>query len=477
MTLSEYTTFDALGLAELVRNKHVSASELAKLALEATQKVNPQVNAVIEFFEDRLEPTYQTNAAFSGVPMMLKDIGASETGRKQEMGSRLTQGMRASYTSHITQCFARAGLVNLGRTATPEFALSSTTESIANGQTKNPWDLTKIAGGSSGGAAAVVASGIVPVAHASDGAGSIRIPASCCGLVGLKPSRGRVSLAPDEADFLGFQVMFALSRSVRDTAALLDAASHPAPSDPFILVQSQQSFLSQLEQPLEPLRIAFTTTPWGGYAIDPEIKALTETTAGLLESMGHSVHETSPQFDYDTFVTASSTGWAFGFDHWLDSLAEQTGREVKGNLEPLTQTLYDYAKTLTADDILKAYGVYNSLRQTSGAFFQDYDLLLTPTLIQKPDPLGRYSQSQDYPSFIDFFKTCDESCVFLPLFNHTGQPALSLPLHQSSDGLPIGMQFVARFGREDVLLRLGAILEQALPWKNRIPAVHASSSK
>jgi amidase len=476
MTLSEYASFDGLGLADLLRKKEVQVSELAQLAFQGFQKMNPYINAVIEFFEDRLEsPAYQPDGLFAGVPMMLKDIGASEAGRKQELGSRLAKENVAKETSYLTTQFTKAGLINLGRTATPEFALSSTTESVAFGQTKNPWDVTKIAGGSSGGAAATVASGIVPIAHASDGAGSIRIPASACGLVGLKPSRGRVSTGSAES-LLGMGVEFALTRTVRDMAALLEIVSKPAPGDPFTILQTTNSYSQEVRANLEPLRIAFATKPWGGYAIDPEVKRFTEQTAKLLERMGHTVTEHSPSFNYEEFIHAACVGWAVGFDGWLDSLAQQTARSVEENLEPVTLSLYTYAKTLTANDVMNAESVYDSIRRKVGAFFGHYDILLTPTLTLKPDPLGTYSQSNHHNSFIDFFKTCDESCVFLPLFNLTGQPALSLPLYQSSDGLPVGMQFVAKFGREDVLIRLASRLEQTLPWKNRIPSVHASST-
>lgn len=472
MTLSEYASSDGLGLAELLRKKEISSSELAQLAFEAFQKVNPYINAVIEFFEDRLEsPTYQPNAPLSGVPMMLKDIGASEAGRKQELGSRLAKGNIARKTSYLTVQFTKAGLVNLGRTATPEFALSSTTESIAFGQTKNPWDVTKIAGGSSGGAAAAVASGIVPIAHASDGAGSIRIPASCCGLVGLKPSRGRVSTGSAES-LLGMGVEFALTRSVRDLAALLEAVSQPAPGDPFTILQTKKPYSQEVGAKLEPLRIAFTTKPWGGYSIDSEIKEATEKTARLLESMGHEVTDASPVFDYEEFIGGACIGWAVGFDSWLDSLGERMGRKVEESLEPVTLSLYNYAKPLTANDVVNAESVYNSIRRKVGTFFENYDVLLTPTLTLKPDPLGTYSQSNHYDGFMEFFKACDASCVFLPLFNLTGQPALSLPLYQNSDGLPVGMQFVAKFGREDVLIRLASVLEQTLPWKERIPLLN-----
>jgi amidase len=475
MTLSEYASFDGLGLAELIRKKEVTVNELTQLAFQAFENINPRINAVIEFFEDRLESTpINLNAPFAGVPMMLKDIGASEAGRKQELGSRLTKGNIATESSYLTEQFANAGLINVGRTATPEFALSSTTESVAFGQTKNPWDVTKIAGGSSGGAAAAVVTGIVPIAHASDGAGSIRIPASACGLVGLKPSRGRVSTGSAES-LLGMGVEFALTRSIGDMAALLEAVSKPAPGDPFIICQPTKPYFQEVGAKLEPLRIAFTTTPWGGYRIDPEVKTATQQTATWLERMGHTVTEHSPSFNYEEFIHAACVGWAVGFDGWLDSLAQQTGRSVEENLEPVTLSLYNYAKTLTANDVVDAEFVYDNIRRKVGRFFEDYDILLTPTLTLKPDPLGTYSQNHHYDGFMSFFKACDESCVFLPLFNLTGQPALSLPLYQSRDGLPIGMQFVAKFGREDTLIRLASRLEQTLPWKTRVPSVHASS--
>jgi amidase len=473
MTLPDYTTQDATALAKLIQEKEVTAQELTTLAFQAYEKVNPQINAVLEFFPDRLESPQHQNGIFAGVPMMLKDLGSSEQGRKQELGSRLAKGIVGAQTSHLTKQFFRAGLINVGRTATPEFALSSTTESVATGQTKNPWDISRIAGGSSGGAAAAVASGIVPIAHATDGAGSIRIPASACGLVGLKPSRGRVSTGSAES-LLGMGVEFAVTRSVRDMAALLEAVSQPVPGDPFTIVQPAKPYSQEIGARPENLRIAFTTKPWGGYGIDPEVKAATEQTARLLESLGHEVSEASPVFDYEAFTQSACVGWAVGFDGWLDALAAQTQRKVADCLEPVTGSLYHYAKTLRANDVVNAEIVYDTIRRSVAKFFESYDILLTPTLTLKPDPLGTYSQSNHYDTFMDFFRACDASCVFLPLFNLTGQPALSLPLYQSSEGLPLGMQFVGRFAREDLLIRLAGALEEALPWKKRFPAAHAS---
>lgn len=470
MTLLEYTTQDATALATLVQKKEVTAQDLVHLAFQVYERVNPHINAVLEFFLDKLDSPHYQNGIFAGVPMMLKDLGSSEAGRKQELGSRLAQGNVATATSHLTKQFFKAGLINVGRTATPEFALSSTTESVATGQTKNPWDITRIAGGSSGGAAAAVAGGIVPMAHATDGAGSIRIPASACGLVGLKPSRGRVSTGSAES-LLGMGVEFAVTRSVRDMAALLEAVSQPAPGDPFTIVQPSKPYSKEVGAKIEKLRVAFTTTPWGGYSIDPEVKAATERTARLLESLGHEVSEASPVFDYEEFIEAACVGWAMGFDGWLDSLAVQTNRNVEACLEPVTLSLYHYAKTLTANDVVKAETVYDTIRRKVAPFFETYDILLTPTLALKPDPLGTYSQSNPYNSFMDFFRACDQSCVFLPLFNLTGQPALSLPLYESREGLPLGMQFVSKFAREDVLIRLASVLEEALPWRNRRAAL------
>jgi amidase len=468
MTLAEYTHHDATALAKLILENEVTAQDLTRLAFQTYEKVNPDINAVLEFFLDKLDSPPYTQGSFAGIPMLLKDLGSSEGGRKQELGSRLAKGNVASETSHLTKQFLKAGLINVGRTATPEFALSSTTESVATGQTKNPWNVSKIAGGSSGGAAAAVASGIVPIAHATDGAGSIRIPASACGLVGLKPSRGRVATGSAES-LLGMGVEFAVTRSVRDMATLLEAVSQPAPGDPFVIVQPSKPYSQEVGAKPEKLRVAFTSTPWGGYSIDPEIKTATKQTAKLLESLGHEVSEASPVFDYEAFIVSACVGWAVGFDDWLDNLAKQTKQKVEACLEPVTLSLYHYAKTLTANDVVKAETVYDSLRRKVATFFEHYDILLTPTLTLKPDPLGTYSQSNSYDSFIDFFRACDQSCVFLPLFNLTGQPALSLPLCESSDNLPLGMQLVSKFGREDMLIRLASVLEESLPWQHRYP--------
>jgi amidase len=459
-----------------VKTKQTSAKELATCALAGVAKVNPHLNAVTEVYEERAikADTLVNNGPFAGVPFLMKDIGAAEANKKQEMGSRLTLGYKASSSSALTKYCKEAGLILLGRTTTPEFALSLSTESVAFGKTRNPWDLDRLAGGSSGGAGAIVASGAVPLAHATDAAGSIRIPASACGLVGLKPSRGRISSMPEGESLLGMNTQFILCRSLRDAAAMLDAVARPTAGDPFVIVQSEQSFLQMLEQPVKKLHIAFCKQSWTTNPSDPvdaEVADHVEKTAKLLETLGHQVEEATPLFDYQNYLTHLCIGWAYGFDVWLEALAEQTGRNIEASLEPVTYSLYRFAQTLEVKDLLETDAVFNQLRISFGTFFEHYDLLLTPTLTQIPEPLGKYTQNATL-DFRSFFRQCDEAAPHLPIANVTGQPALSLPLYQSSRGLPIGIHFMARFGEEGLLLALGKMLEEALPWRDRKPQIH-----
>lgn len=478
MTIEEYTQCDGLALGELVRTGNVTATELAQLAYQAYTSTNPHINAVVEFFMDKLDTLKNrapTNGPFEGVPFMLKDYGASEAGRRQEIGSRLLEGHVSKSTSYLAVCFQQAGLINLGRTATPEYTLSLSTESALNGATRNPWNPARLAGGSSGGAAAAVAAGVMPCAHATDAAGSIRIPASACGLVGLKPSRGRVSAAPHASESVyGMSQEFIVSRSVRDSAVMLDLVSTPAPGDPFVIRQPDRPYSMEPGAPTGPLRIAWSRTPWGGYAVDPEVAAATEQVASALASWGYHVEEVTPALDYDRFITAACTGWAYGFDLTIERDARLMQRVVgTETLEPVTLLLYEHAKTLTVADLYVADEIFNNIRRAFGRFFERFDVLLTPTLLRLPEPLGRYSQSARFVSFRAFFEQCDEAGAFLPPFNVTGQPAMSVPLAWSQDGLPIGMQFVTRFGEEAILIRLASMFEQAQPWSTRRPPYHA----
>ena len=479
MNLTEYASYDGLGLAELIRKKEVSAQEVAESMRQGVQQINPLINAVIEIYDDRIENAdrlVRQDQPFAGVPIFLKDLGAGETGKLQEMGSRLAQGYIAETDAYLTGRFKDAGAIIVGRTATPEFGFAATTESILTGATRNPWDLNLIAGGSSGGSAAAVAAGLVPVAHASDGGGSIRIPAACCGIVGLKPSRGRVSCGPDADERLfGLSQEFVVSHSIRDTAAMLDAASKPAPGDPYVIVQPQQSFTEAVGAPTEKLRVAYTADSWTGVEVDREIVENVNDVARMCEDMGHIVEAARPHFDLGPYFTALGVLWNVSLGYGCDQLAQQMDRPVDSTyLEPVTLELYNTSKTSTADDVITARAALNVTRRKVGQFFKKYDLLLTPTIAQLPVPIGTIDQNQDI-GLEKWYLGTSQFNAFTNLFNATGLPAISLPLCQSSTGLPIGIQFAADFGKEGLLIRVAGAFEQALPWAERKPPIHVSN--
>jgi len=476
MNLTEYASYDGLGLADLIRNQEVTAADLAELALAGVQKINPQINAVIEVYHecaDKADELRLPAAPFGGVPIFLKDLGATEAGKPQKMGSRLATGYIAATDAYLTTRFREAGTIICGRTTTPELGFAATTESILTGATRNPWDLNLIAGGSSGGSAAAVAAGIVPVAHASDGGGSIRIPAACCGVVGLKPSRGRVTCGPDADEGLfGLVQEFIVSRSVRDTAAMLDAVSRPAPGDPFIIVQPRQPYLKAVNAPAEKLRIAFSAESWGGVEVNPEIAAALKSIARLCADMGHAVEAARPQFDLEPYFKALGILWNTSIGYSCDQLAQKMGRPVDPrHLEPVTLKVYEKSRKISAADVIGARAALNVTRRTVGTFFEKYDLLLTPTTAQLPVALGTIHQNQDV-ALEDWYAGTAQFNAFTSLFNATGLPAISLPLCQSAAGLPLGVQFAAGFGQEDLLIRVASAFEQALPWSGRRPPVH-----
>ncbi len=479
MDLATYSSYDGAGLADLVRRGKVSPRELANLMVEAVEKVNPKINAVIEVYRDkieRLDGPAIPSGPFAGVPFLMKDIGATEGGRHQEGGSRLMKGHVADKDSFLTERFKAAGLTLLGRTTTPEFALGPSTESALTGATRNPWDLEAMAGGSSGGAAASVAAGIVPIAHGSDNGGSIRIPASACGLVGLKPTRGRVTLGPDIGEpWPGLLQEFVLTRTVRDTAAMLDAVSAPAPGDPFVIPQPARPYAQEVGAPVPPMRIAWTADSWQpGTATDPEIVDAIEAVVAVLEKAGHTLVHASPAFDYETYFHAIINAWSFGLYAMMDLLAGTAGRQVsEETLEPVMLSFYEYSKKLKGVDLLMADFALNGFRRTFGEFFAKYDMLLTPTLVKLPEPLGTYSKMRKDVDYVAFMRQNDSIRIHPPAANITGQPAISLPLAWSRSGLPIGVQFMARFAEEGTLIRLASWFEKAIPWRDRMPPVHA----
>jgi amidase len=350
-----------------------------------------------------------------------------------------------------------------------------TTETLAAGRTCSPWSAEHFAGGSSGGAAAVVGAGIVPVASASDGGGSIRIPASACGVVGLKPSRGRVPWGPHIAEALsGWAVHFMITRSVRDTAGLLDALSGPAAGDPFVVAPPHRPFLHEVGAPVEPLRIAVCSAPWSGHDPDPEIQQATEATARALVELGHEIVDVPHLFDWEPFLQAMTDIWAADAAHTVDEFARALSREVNADtLEGATLAAVEYGRTVSAVRLMDALDVANGIARRMGWFFHSHDVMLTPTLGRTPARLGLYDPTAPI-DLKDVFATWSPYESFLPVFNATGQPAISLPLQQGADGLPIGMQFVARNGGESLLLRLAAQLEEALPWHHRRPPIHVA---
>jgi amidase len=482
MRLAEFAELDGIALAHALCDGSVSRSEVIEAAHGACAMVNPSLNAVLEFYADALECSAGAMAGGSapggplaGVPMLRKDIGAAEAGRLQECGSRLLIGHRAARDSAYVALCRRAGMVFVGRSATPEFAISSATESVLNGITRNPWDLERMAGGSSGGAAAAVAAGIVPIAHASDGGGSIRIPAAACGLVGLKPSRGRVSQGPDGADaLLGLGSEFVITRSIRDAAAALDILSQPQPGDPFLPWSPGRSYAELAAAAPARLRIAVTTERWGAEAVDVEIANAVAKTARICEELGHQVVWASPRFDFEAALRVLTNFFAFGLAG-LGGAGEPLGAAPKSALlEPITFANWELCRRLTAADIDADLSIANSLRRDVGAFFADYDVLLTPALANPPPAHGLYSQSRTDLDPLGFMRQCQHTDQFLPIFNITGQPALSVPVDISSLGLPIGLQLVGRFAHEHVILALGRTLMEAAPVRAH-PAVWAGA--
>ena len=464
MTPHDYADQDACGLADLIRRGQVSPEEVETCARRAITALNPVVNAVVA-----VDPP--------GVPFLCKDLVALSDGARIVCGSRLAPGLQGTVTSAITARHHAAGLVTLGRTATPELGFSVVTEPVATGPVRNPWRADRAAGGSSGGAAAAVACGMVPMAHANDGGGSIRIPAACTGLVGLKPTRGRISLGPGHRSILfGLGVEHAVTRTVRDCAALLDATQGPAVGDPVVLPAPVRPDSEEVGAPVERLRIAVTSSAWNGAAVAPDIADATIAAARLCESLGHVVAEASPRFDADALDRANLRLWTGSIAYAVDKIAAATGR-VPGpeTLERATLACYEHGRRVSAADLFEADDLINAVSRQIGAFFAEWDVLLTPTVARPPPLHGCLGGDAAAWSAEAWTAALFDFAPFTAPFNATGQPAVSLPLGLDSSGLPAGSQFVARFGREDVLLRLAASLEEARPWRDRRPPIWAGA--
>ncbi len=461
----EYAAQDAVGLLELMAARQVSAAQVRDAAVRALQAADADLNALTLTLFDS-EPDEPPRGPMAGVPFVIKDSGPFARGVPFSLGSRAIRGAVALADHDMMARLREAGLVALGQSAAPELGLSFSTEPLSHGPTRNPWALERGVGGSSGGAAALVAAGAVPIAHGNDGGGSIRIPASCCGLVGLKPSRGRTPSGPlaGEAGF-GLIVEFALTRSVRDTAALLQAVSAPVVGEKHMAPPPLRPYVEELTASPGRLSVALTTGAWSGVEIDAQVADATLTAGKVLEWLGHHVSEASPAIDAEAIVEAAMLGViATGA-----AVLRAPRQPERSRLEAVSRQVLSAAEQATALDVMAALEAQHRVTRAVGLFFNRYDLLVTPTFGQLPLPHGTLGYDDPDHTARSWLRRILEFGPFTAPFNISGHPAISLPLGQSKQGLPIGVQLVAGYGREDLLLRVAAQLEQAVPWSRRRP--------
>ena len=483
--MTDLATMDAVGQAELVRTGAASPTELVDAAIARIGSVNPQLDAVIRerFDRARSEATGDLpDGPFRGVPFLLKDLSCEVAGEPLHEGMRFLRdaGYVASHTDALARRFLAAGFVVLGRTNTPELGLLPTTEPEAYPPTHNPWKLGHTPGGSSGGSAAAVASGMVPVAHANDGGGSIRIPASCCGVVGLKPTRGRVPNGSDFNEITNFLIVeHVVSRTVRDTAAILDVTGAPRPVGATRAPTPAGPFAAEVGREPGRLRIGLLDhLPTGTGTVDPECVTAVRHAATLLEGLGHSIEPSFPDAwsDPEAMLRFSSV-WAAECALTVDDWSAKVGRDAtEDDLEPLTWVLTGMGRRVTAPEWMRTVMTAFADARRAEQWWRDadgdgFDLLLTPTLAEPPVPHGRFGSTREDP--LGGFIRAGEFVPFTTQANISGQPAISLPVHWTPDGRPVGVQLMAGFGREDLLIRVAAQLEAAAPWADRRPAVHA----
>jgi amidase/6-aminohexanoate-cyclic-dimer hydrolase len=471
---AELDRYDGLGLAELVARKQVTPLELLGAVRERVEAVNPKINAFCQLFFDRAEAQIKqgpNGGPFGGVPFALKDLGQYLTGTVTSAGSRVWKDSVADYDSTLVARYKRAGLVIFGKTNSPELGLTTTTESALYGKTRNPWNLDRTSGGSSGGSAAAVACRILPAAHASDGGGSIRIPASCCGLFGLKPTRGRVPMGPTQFEgWNGFSCHHVVTISVRDSAALLDATAGAEPGSPFFSPPPPRPFLKEARLAPGKLRIALVTQTPGGTPLDPECKKAAVEAAKLCEGLGHSVEERKWPIDNAMMREAFLNVINVSIARTLADAAKTLGRAVtEKDVEPVTWAMSQQGRRVDAVAYSRAIVTSHQIGLSMARFQEDFDLILNPTLARPPVPLGVLSLSPE--NMQSFTKEITEFGPYTALYNVTGQPSISVPLHWTPDGLPVGVMFSARFGDEATLFRLAAQLEKAKPWAGRKPAI------
>jgi len=479
--VDELAALDATAQAELVRSGEVTPLELVEAAIARIEKLDGEVNAVIhpQFEQARAAARREVpDGPFRGVPFVLKDLDASmQAGEPYHGGTRYLQrhDHRPAADSVLVERFRAAGLICVGRTNCPELGLQPTTEPATRGPTHNPWDPQRSPGGSSGGSAAAVASGMVPLAHAGDGGGSIRIPASACGLVGLKPTRGRITHAPEGDAWAGLVVRGVVSRSVRDTAAAIDAVAGPAPGDPYEAPPPLRPYRQEVGADPGALRVGWLVDdPAATVPTEPECAAAVQAALAQLEARGHHVEASAPEGLDDPgligdFVTCYGAWTAQELDH-LQSLV---GVPIEdGDLEPSTLAIAELGRAVTGPQYLTALDGLHAWSRRVCAWWEDHDLLVLPTMPELPTRLGEFAGTPDDP--LAGIGRSTPIVLYTAPFNITGQPAISLPLHWSGDGLPVGVQLVAASGREDLLLRVAAQLEAAMPWADRRPPMFAA---
>ncbi len=492
MPISDYTRYDGLGLADLVRTRQVTPGELVEAALARADQVNPAINAIIERMDDRARRAAErpTEGPFGGVPFLIKDLVQQVKGVPMRSGSRFLRDFVPDHDTELYARFCRAGLITIGKTNTPEFGLTPYTEPELFGPTRNPWNLACTPGGSSGGSAAAVAARIVPLAGGGDGGGSIRIPASCCGLFGLKPSRGRVPSGPDLGElWFGAVVDHVLTRSVRDSAGVLDAVAGPDVGAASEIAPPPMSFLDSAGRDPRRLRIAFTSSPWLGGTVHPDCRAGLEDAVTLMRNLGHEVEEATPVIDGPAFAKAFLTMICCECATDIAAAAKAIGRRpVRALFEPATWAIGMLGRATTGLELSMALREFAVVRRRIASFLERYDVLVTPTMALPPFPIGALQPKPGERVMLGWLgrigsgrllKTVGlleqmapevfAAIPYTPVFNATGHPAMSVPLFWNGDGLPIGTHVVGRQGDETTLFQLAGQLERARPWGDRRP--------
>lgn len=471
--MQDFADYDGLGLAELVRNKEATPSELLEATIERIERHNPKLNAVVHKAYDEARAAASgvlPDGPLKGVPFLIKDLGVRVKGWPRTSASRFARIDADVEDSELTKRYRASGVVLAGKTNTPEFGIPGVTTSALLGPCRNPWNTDHISGGSSGGAASAVAAGIVPLAHASDGLGSIRIPSACCGLVGMKVTRDRNPNGQHDTDrAIGFSVDHVVSRSVRDSAAMLDATGYPEPASPFAYPSKERPYLDEITRSPGKLRIAFSSETPSGKPVDPEIREALERTADTLKRLGHDVREEGLGIDCRQLYRAQGLVSAANFSASIKRLVEIKGREPDDEIEGLARRGYEAGKKLSAQDAGWGWQQLRIMNRQILQKFETWDVWLTPVLSTNVPRVDYLDTLTD--DLKEFDRRQAATFGFTPPFNMTGQPSLSLPLAQSESDLPIGMMLTGRYADEATLFRLAGQLEKELPWKDRKPPV------